>query len=541
MSQLSKSSRLGHIFESTGSSIYLMLFLIILFGLVIRLAVFSGITGYDDMIYVQHIHKFSTGNFEPGSTHWSLRLGFILPVLLFVYIFGFNEIALILFPLICSIANIILIFYLAKLLLNEKIALGAAFLLSFFPLDVVFATMVFLDTPLSLFMGLLAFYFIKAEMQNKTEYYFISGLCLGLSYLTKLTGLYIFLFLTAYVISEKKFKVKYGLIILGFLLIFFAESGYYYIETGNPVYRFSIINKIQHGEEQQAKKENRVTQKVDADKSFFKGRDASGLKVLRGNNWYLEPIYTLTTNQEFGFFYYFVLPITIFLIFKKDKKVKILLIWMIPLLLYIMYGSTSPFHFAPLRRWPRYLTPITLPSLIILAYFLAEKKYWLWNKFSYLTISFLFLTSIICIFWFNSGPTDSYIVREVAKFVSQNSQKDTLVYWKMYQHLAPFLEYPKNQNVKVYGFSGKKKGFNYLGAGLTDPFKAKDSYIAIPTYCHLANPERNHPDWTLIHSIHRPKKLYCTVLASSSFDTLIPVGVKEKLCPDESCNIYYIP
>lgn len=524
------------IFKGTCTATGLIFFFILLFGLALRLASFSGITGGDDMIYLHDIYKVSHGDFTPGNSHWNLRVGIIFPSALLVRIFGFNEAALTIFSFMCSLAGIVLIYFFARLLFDEKTALWAAFLLSFFPMDVIFATMIFGDLPLAFFMGLSVFYFLQGERQRKPQYYLLSGVWLGVSYLAKVTGLYLSLFFILYVIIEKRVKVKYVFVILGFLCVFACESGYYHIQTGNPGYRFSILTNTGHWTEKKTQVEAR-----EQNNSFFKGKSAEGLGLLRGNNWFLEPIFTFTTNQEFGFFYYFIFPIMIYLIITRDKKSKILLIWMIPVGLYILYGSTSPFSFTPLRRWPRYLFPIVLPSLLILAYFLNTKKDWLWKKFSLLTSGFLFVTSLMCIFWFNDGPTDSYIVKEIAEFRKQNPQKSLLVYWQMYQHLSPFLEYRKDINLKLYGFPEEKTTTSrslYYGLELVDPDNVEDAYIVVPLYDYGVKPQQDHPDWKVIHSIIRPKRFYCPLLEEPPF---IPLGVKEKLCPTEVCKIYAIP
>ncbi len=505
---------------------------ILLFGVILRLTVLSGITGGDDMIYAYDIHKVSHGNFEPGISHWSLRLGFIFPVALFAHLFGFNEYALILYPLFCSLGGILLMYFFGKLLFHENIGLLAAFLLSFFPLDVFFATMVFVDLPLGFFMGLSVFYFLKGEKQQQNiRYYMLSGIFLGISYLTKITGLYLGLFFIGYILVERRIKLKHAFVIVGFLCIFFLESGYYYFQTGNPIYQVSILAQEGHWEKGNDNKLKTVN--PGDDPSFFKGKSAEGLAVLRGNNWWLEPIFTFTTNQEFGFFYYAIFPMIAYLMIKKDTNIKLLLIWMIPLTLYILYGSVSPFHFNPLRRWPRYLYPIAYPSILILAYFLSEKKYWIKGKFSTLTAGFLLITSLICIWGFNDGPTDSYVVKQIAEFNAQHPQKSLLIYWRMYRHLGPFIEYQKSPAIKIYGLSQSRYDVDVI-----EPDSATDSYIAVPLYDYGIEHLREHPNWELVHTIIRPKKSYCPIL--ENFPGM-PNGVKEKLCPTEICEIYLIP
>ncbi|GEM_PF-2969010 len=510
----------NRIIERVRYSNNIVLLLIILFGLAIRIAVFSGITGGDDMIYSYHIHKFHTGDFEPGATHWSLRLGFILPSLLFTYLFGFNEIALTLFPLICSLINIILIYAFARLFFFERTALLAAFFLSFFPMDVFLAGMVFIDTPLALMMDAAIFYFIKGEREDKTAYYLLSGICVGWAWLIKESGAYIFLFYLTYLTMEKKLRLKYAVVVLAFLSVISIEGGYYYIKTGNPFYRLSVAQKT-HNETIQNNE----------------------ILILRGKNWFIEPLLVLATDQEFGFYYYLILPIAIYLFIKRDKKARISLIWMIPLMIYTLYGSTSPFHFFPLQRWPRYLAPVTVPALTLLAYFFNEKKECLGNKFSMLSTAFLFLTSMCCIFLFNSGPDDSYFVKKIAEFKRQNSQTAILIHWKMYEHLAPFLEYRKD-NIKLYDFPENKPrpiGTFYYGLEIAEPDKVKDAYIVIPPENCQITP-RNHNNWKFIRSVQKSKKFYCGWLEHSFLLNLnlISADAMGQFCPPKACEIYYI-
>lgn len=50
-----------------------------------------------------------------------MRIGLIFPTALFFFLFGINEISAILFPFLCSIGNIILIYYLGELLFNKNV------------------------------------------------------------------------------------------------------------------------------------------------------------------------------------------------------------------------------------------------------------------------------------------------------------------------------------------------------------------------------------------------------------------------------------
>jgi len=121
---------------------YTLLLLIVIFGLVLRLIFFSGMGISDSLVYSKTAHDINEGRgIDPDSTlTLSTRLGLILPTALSYRLFGINDFSSVIFVLITSIASIILIFYFGKLLFNEKMGLMAAFLLSFFPLNIVHAT-----------------------------------------------------------------------------------------------------------------------------------------------------------------------------------------------------------------------------------------------------------------------------------------------------------------------------------------------------------------------------------------------------------------
>ncbi|MEW6096775.1 MAG: glycosyltransferase family 39 protein [bacterium] len=375
-----------------------LLVIIVLFGLALRLIFFSGYIERDDKHYLAQAYKFSIGDFSPGDSVWTVRLGVIAPTACFFSLFGINKLTAVLFPLLCSIGIIILIYYLGKLLFDGKVGLVASFLLSFFPLDVIFATHLYPDIPISFFITLSIFLFLKGERSEKKIYYLISGIFLGISYLNRLSGLLIGLFFIFYVLYKRKLKICYCLIPLGFLLILGLELVLYYFQTGNPLFRYQKT----YGE------------RWCIGKSEF---------LYRGTNWWIEPLLMLTTNQEFGIFYYFVLPIIVYFLFKRNIEVNILLIWLIPVLLYLSYGTVSFSHYLYLRREERYTSMITTPALLILAYFLVKKAN---KKFYYSSLFLLLLTSIGCVLVDNSRIKD-YVSRQIYAFHKEHPNTDMLI------------------------------------------------------------------------------------------------------------------
>src|SRR3989338_9640936 len=135
---------------------HLLLFLIVLFAVFLRLIFFSGMGISDSLEYSKTANDINEGKgIDPESTlTLSTRIGLIYATAFSYNLFGINDFSSVLFVLMTSIGNIILIFYFGKLLFDEKIGLVAAFLLSFFPLEAVYSTRLFSDLPSAFFMAL---------------------------------------------------------------------------------------------------------------------------------------------------------------------------------------------------------------------------------------------------------------------------------------------------------------------------------------------------------------------------------------------------
>ncbi|MCD6398739.1 MAG: glycosyltransferase family 39 protein, partial [Candidatus Aenigmarchaeota archaeon] len=233
------------------------LVLILVFALSLRLYFFVGLASadpQDDGIYMSNVHGILKGSYSlsrynnlpedylanPAET-FSFRIGFLYPCVFFSILLGVTEFSITLWPLLCSLGMIVIGFYLGKMIFNENVGLISAFLISFFPLNVLYSTRIAVDIPLAFFSILSFYFFVRAAFYEKNKrdiiYFFLSGISLGLGYLTKSMAIILFLFYFAYFLysSYKNKKLEKSLIyvFLGFLIIFSIEGMYYYLETGN--------------------------------------------------------------------------------------------------------------------------------------------------------------------------------------------------------------------------------------------------------------------------------------------------------------------
>ncbi len=384
------------------------LILILFFALFIRMYFFVGFVNndpQDDGIYISKAKELALGG-EFSDFKWAadlvsredtinpahqflFRWMMIFPVMASFMLFGFSDFSAVLFPLLCSLGSVVLIFYMGKNLFNEKAGLIAAFLLSFFPLNVIYSTRITPEIPLAFFMALSVFMFLLGEQRKgdrvflnlKNLYFLLSGVFLGVGYLVKESAIILLPFFIAYVLYRRGIRKEYLLIFIGFLAIFSIEGLYYYDNTGDFFLRPHLNSKVAA-----------FKYEVELER-LLKSENVYGMvEVIYVSNPDLYPKLLLNQkphwrskiNESFGYFYYFVLLSLAALTWyrfrgKCPKKAHIPVLWALSLFLFLEFGPMG-FKLNSANAWLeyrvivkslRYLTMLTIPSLLIIASFLS--------------------------------------------------------------------------------------------------------------------------------------------------------------------------
>lgn len=141
-----------------------------------------------------------------------------------------------------SIAEIIVLFFIGKLIFNSSIALLAAFFTSISNLSINYAHQITPDTALSATILATLYFAVKASLRNNYRLFFISAFFVGIATAQKLTGILLLPIFFILFISSKLFRklTLYSKILslLSFIVcIFFA----YFLSYP---YLFQDINKI---------------------------------------------------------------------------------------------------------------------------------------------------------------------------------------------------------------------------------------------------------------------------------------------------------
>ena len=139
---------------------------------------------------------------------------------------------------------------------------------------------------------------------------------------------------------------------LGVIIIFMAESLIFLGLTGNFLFRTA------------------------ASQSFL-------LEAMQQHNFFGRlqfPIglfhypWLFLTNSLLLYFYLFIFMAVAYVIITKKKESLMVLLWFIPLILYLSFGSASLTQYIPFRAVDRYTTMITIPAILLLSIFLLEKN-----------------------------------------------------------------------------------------------------------------------------------------------------------------------
>ena len=161
----------------------------------LRIESFIGF-GYDgdDVPYAELAHSITIGRFLEANQQTTLiypaRIGLLFPAAVAFKLFGVSERSLGVYPLLVSLAGILIAYAAGRVFFNERVAILAATLHAFLPVDVRYGTLLYPDPPGALWLNV-AILLIYAESQrgfprrSRIMIGLLAGFSLGLSWLSK--------------------------------------------------------------------------------------------------------------------------------------------------------------------------------------------------------------------------------------------------------------------------------------------------------------------------------------------------------------------
>lgn len=145
----------------------------------LRALFYTGFFGSDEVTYVETAANIATGDWRASNYIGATRYGMNLPVALFIYLFGLSEASANLWPLLCSIGEVAVVFIMARWLWRTRVAVLSALLLALLPLHVHFAGRMMADPPLAFFLTVSVALLLRAAYSKNWLMFVAAGLAWG--------------------------------------------------------------------------------------------------------------------------------------------------------------------------------------------------------------------------------------------------------------------------------------------------------------------------------------------------------------------------
>ncbi|MBU0762665.1 MAG: glycosyltransferase family 39 protein [Candidatus Altiarchaeota archaeon] len=462
------------------NKICLLLIGILIFSIIVRLYYFIGLHFSDAPSYVGYAQSVLDGTYKvKGDYPPHNRLFFIFPIALSIKLFGFSEWSVVLFTFICSVTAVLTTFFLGKLLFNPETGLLASFLLAVYPIDVLYSTQVMTEVPLSCFMALSVFFFLKyARGYTRPIYLVLCGVFVGISYMIReialILGIYFLIYILKDLIKSRKIKYCYLYLFIGFCIVFLIEYLIYDYLSGDGFFRLKSLV--------------RYFGKSNANYGRSGSEDVFSFYPLILLNQLAKPFY-------YGYSCWLVILSLAYFLLKKDENIHFVAVWLAAVYLYLDAGSMSLTEYILMAKRARYLAILTIPAVLIISRFLwiqLTKKNNVSRIFWFLVMMSLIITNLSVleteVAGFRCGYRGNVVLREcdlksIAEFLYDKPQK-TLYVSDSFNILRVFL---KNERYDI-------RNIDYVN----NPKVLKDSYVVVNLTTKTVRDKRylaNLPSW----------------------------------------------
>jgi len=350
--------------------------LIMALAIVLRVVTLAGYVGLDDSEYVKIAYQVAQGTFSIGSYNgpivFAMRPGLTYPVGFLIKVLGISEWSMVLFPFLCAVLSVPLVYVAARFLFGWRAGIISALLWAILPFDITFNTRLYPDLPEAFFASIAVVIIIVLMNINvkKGRYVFLSGLVsglfFGLAWLCKASVILLIpcmglFFIVSLFKGWKKAVTLWVGVSVGALSILVIESALYWFYYGDALTRFNAIEK------------NNTLYKD----GFFTEGSRWGWPV-GGSYWRAVVKRLFITGPQtifgpiFSYLPFIGIIATAYAIFTMDGAFLYPAIWLLSLCFMFIFSSTSFKHYAPLPLFTRYLYLICYTAVVITGGFIAK-------------------------------------------------------------------------------------------------------------------------------------------------------------------------
>lgn len=206
---------------------------VLLLAAVARWLAYSGFFGSDEVTYTDSAFKLLDGDWRVDDYVGANRLGVNFPVAGFAALLGRTEIGAAAYSLLCSLGEVALVAWAGRRLMDSRAGLFAGLLMASLPTHVHFAGRLMADAPLCLAITAAFVLFYEGERGRKSLWFFLAGVCAGLSFWVKPVTLFVFGVFLAYPAVVRRFDPRWLWMVVGMAVAMAANGLLFWCLTGN--------------------------------------------------------------------------------------------------------------------------------------------------------------------------------------------------------------------------------------------------------------------------------------------------------------------
>ena len=330
------------------------LLLVLALALVVRLLLFfHGVRGSDAYVYARHAALLASGEYSPfrlGADWYGYRYTIIVPTALAYRLFGVGDWPSAMFPLLFGLGSILVVFRLARLIFDAETALWSALVFATLPLSIACSTGLGADSFIPFFSGLAVLALLEAErterLGRRAAWLALMGLAFYACVSARLVAVVLLLFFVGYGFLRRCPRPFLGSVLLALGLPLALEGAVFLMVTGDPLTQWHEV----------APALTSLTSVSVTSLAYYPramvGLDLGGLAT-------------------YGFFFYLAAGGAVVGLISAPRAAAVPLLWLVPVLGFLEFGSISPTRYVPIHKSYNYLSLVTVPAALLAGYCLS--------------------------------------------------------------------------------------------------------------------------------------------------------------------------
>lgn len=475
--------------------------MLLFFGLMLRLVFLHGIAPGDPFTYSATAWDIVQGRWNPAYFYeQTTRWGVLFPLAASYRWFGMNDFSSLLWPLLTSLGTVLVAYLLALHLRGERAGLLAGLLVATFPLEILYATQPMADCPLSFWLLLSLYCFVRGEHGDprKRWFYFFSGIALALAYATKFVAVLIAPFFLLVLLLRRRIEWNWLWLALGFLLVFGVEWLLFHRVNGNGLLRLYLVLH---------------------DQASHAPVTAGGFQVQNSVGLYLYWMFVDFHYVGLSFVALLVMLVHRFLQYLRGRQPFLgerwlPLLWALTFLLVLSAYPVSTKPYVPLYKIEVYMLMFTAPLLVLTAVWLSEYA----RRWQVIAVAVVLLSALPFAYLLHeSYRAHGDNARAIFAFAQTHSDRPLYAHRSDQRYLQYFAGF--QQNDRYRSFRLPKPGDD---VHQTSPINFQQSYVAINHYLIHYHREDQYPpeiqtppaSWREVYRYQRPEHWLRRVVAT---------------------------